>query len=1068
MPSCDVRTVAADVRARLKVLLGETVLTGSSIRRLVDLLSSISEYASQNQRINVHLHFTGHDKDGNTFWLPVHEDQQLLDSAAGKVMAMVYRFAESGDAMNHGSDVINPLLNCRTSAGVASRAEGGLAGDSTVGADEAHPRAALSTTNSRSQVLSAPVGTSGPNLIVAPGAAAHEDPPDSSSGAWASTQRGVGVGQDGGHGATGRSTQQDASADQLRAAAAVAGDGGHRSGAGDGSADGPDAETDGGDGSADDDDFLMESRYRHSRRRSRTLKAPLTTRRPSPVVPSDATVAQVLELLDNSRPKQHVRAVIPLMSAAMRSSAARTVQSMRLTLPWWPRKSTHDVWEMPVVVRNCVLAKLIPGYEVTEGQVTVTLPRWLTKRDDVPTERVANVLLLAEMEPTAMEALKTYIRSFKPQPLHQVARTAPPVASLASVANLRAVARVPPTPGEQAMRLADPRRPNSAFNATPLRPSNWVATGSNPPTHHHSRMPPPPFPGASHAPPAGSTGASERGAHAASSGGTAFASAAAFDSQSVRDALLAAQRVIESCAPTSSPERSARPSATSRPATSATGASRNMQDRPAARRAAAAASPSTTPLSSATDAQHVASSATTPATPPASAQGAMAACSPSAVARAAPLGASPQPAASAPATASPRTVARVAPRPSPGTPGGAPPVRTRCAPPRPASRPASPGRRRPPPTPTAGSQPPLGASPASRSTSPLRTDGQTVGRPGHPLRTPLPYASPPDEPAALLSFARASSPRRTISWADEGGTPVAGGRRSDSAPPRVEGQDGNAREPKDGDGVTVKRPLAAPAVQLVAGGSSGQRARLRLGRQPFGSDRALAQMQAAVASTGAGGMHLRSAAAPPAADGEPSLAGVGAAAAAPPPVSAALREPTTPVELTTPSSSSALPLLQFPPPGGASNDGHDAQAANHPRNPTAATTASAKDPSTLTVTRSVGKRVAKTAAAAAAAEDEEPGTLPKKRRVGIRSTAARPPVMPKPKPTGEAKSPSTRPSVKAAPDNSPCKLYVDGGRLVAEGRLLKSRRVLHGRAVDADLVVVCVLSVRAGMHSYPY
>jgi len=227
----------------------------------VGLLSFIYEEASQNQRINVHLHFTGHDKDGNTFWLPVHEDQQLLNSAAANVMAMVYRFAESGDAMNHGTYVLNPLLNGRTSAGVASQAAGGLAGDSTVGADEAYPRAALSTTNSRSQVLSAPVGTFGPHVIVAPGTAAHEDPPDSSSGAWASTQRGVGVGQDGLHGATGRNTQRDASADQRPAAAAVAGDGGHRSGASDGIADGPDAETDGGDGSADDDDFLMESGY---------------------------------------------------------------------------------------------------------------------------------------------------------------------------------------------------------------------------------------------------------------------------------------------------------------------------------------------------------------------------------------------------------------------------------------------------------------------------------------------------------------------------------------------------------------------------------------------------------------------------------------------------------------------------------------------------------------------------------------------------------------------------------------------------------------------------------------
>jgi len=174
------------------------------------------------------------------------------------------------------------------------------------------------------------------------------------------------------------------------------------------------------------------------------------------------------------------------------------------------------------------------------------------------------------------------------------------------------------------------------------------------------------------------------------------------------------------------------------------------------------------------------------------------------------------------------------------------------------------------------------------------------------------------------------------------------------------------------------------------------------------------------------------------------------------------------MELTTPSTSSSLPLLQFPSPGGASDDRHDAQASNLSRKRKGTTTASAKDPSTFTVTRSVDKRVAKTTAAAAAADYEEPGTVPERQRVGMRSTAARPPVMPKPKPTGEAKPPSPRLSVETAPDNSPCQLYVVGGRVVAEGTLLKSRRVLHGRAVEADLVAVRVMSVRAGMHSYPY
>ena len=177
---------------------------------------------------------------------------------------------------------------------------------------------------------------------MAPGAVAHEDPPDSSSGSRASTQSGMGVGQDGGSDATGRGFQRDARTQQVSAAAA-AGDGGRRRAASDGSAVRFEAETDGGDGSDDAEDaddavnLFMESRYMDCRLQSRTSKAPLTTRRQSSVVPSDATVAQVMELLDKSRPKQHVRAVTPLMSATMSSVATRTVQSMRLTLPWWPQ-----------------------------------------------------------------------------------------------------------------------------------------------------------------------------------------------------------------------------------------------------------------------------------------------------------------------------------------------------------------------------------------------------------------------------------------------------------------------------------------------------------------------------------------------------------------------------------------------------------------------------------------------------------------------------------------------------------------------------------------------------------
>jgi len=121
-----------------------------------------------------------------------------------------------------------------------------------------------------------------------------------------------------------------------------------------------------------------------------------------------------------------------------------------------------------------------------------------------------------------------------------------------------------------------------------------------------------------------------------------------------------------------------------------------------------------------------------------------------------------------------------------------------------------------------------------------------------------------------------------------------------------------------------------------------------------------------------------------------------------------------------------------------------------------------KVPAATTTTRSAGKRVV----TAASADEAHSETVAKKRSVETRSSSARPPVMPTS--TGTVRTPSLYRSVDAAPDNSLCQLFVEGGRLVADVRLLKSKRVLHGRVMDADLVVVCLLSARARMYSYPY
>jgi len=1166
------------------------------------MLSSIAVYAAQNPRVNVHLHLTGHDQNGSTFWLPVHEDQQLLDSAAGNVMAMVYRFAESGDAMQHGSDAINPLLNGRTQGGSAasgarrgvetetlptavlptssavgangttsSGATVGRADHDTLGTGAARPRAAFSAPIAPHHISTAPVGSQGPRLVQTPTASTHENEPASSSAVVTSVSRGAGAGLASDRDAAGRGTVPDASAGQ-ELAAALAGDGGHESTPNDAT-----YVTDNGshiiNEEEDSDEFLMESRYLHSRRRSRVLKAPVSTCKPAPVVPSDATVERVLELLGNNRPKQHVRAVIPLMSAAMRRAGARTVQSMLLTLPWWPRKSTRDVWPMTVIVRNCLLAKIIPAYEVSDGRVTVTLKRWLTKRDDPPIERVANVLLLAQMEPTAMEALKSYVRTIKPPPLHEVARAAPRLASLSSLAGLRAGSRVAPTPGELARRRADPRQPSTPFDATPLRANNWVAIGSNPPTHHPSRMPLPPVPGHSLPPSGGAAGAAGSGGSAASPV-TASDSAEAFDAQSVTSALLAAQRVIDSCAPTHIADRDSRSAAAGGPATPSSLPPRRSRSSHATLSTDAAASPA-----AATSAAGASASPRPAASPPATEAAAVA---PSAPPR---PEASPPPAAAAAASAPPQptvspsaasttaaaAAASAPPQPTVSPSAASTPAAAAAAHSPPQSAPSTSTATWPPSARPPASSPPAAGRPAGHPTAGIRLS-LPAPPPSRKNTTSSPRSLPPDtpsppEPCGQLPEHHGSSSRRTVSWADAVGFQGSSGAAAGSEKTRAGGAVSQADKRKGGVGSTAEPAGEIGASRLLARDRLGRLARVGVGRRSFGSGRALAQMEAAVTGvavtagsasassaggtrspqqpssapdspaaalvasvpelpvqprrtfTGTRAMRLRSSAAKRGATMGPSLDLVSTAAAAlqpPPPAqdstSSRSSQPetrrsarasalaavgstrlrgTAPAKTsdTAPSTRSASPPPQQPPRPGqgpvtasgtevasttpCSSGTHVAAAAAGEKRTEAADTSSSplappkpvdKVPATSTANISGGKRVVP----AAAGDEADTETSKKKRRVGMRSSASRPPLMPKSKPVVLA-APSTRhQSVEEAPDNSVCQLYVEGGRLVAAGRLLKSKRVLHGRVVDADLVVVSLLSVRAGMHSYPY
>jgi len=509
-----------------------------------------------------------------------------LDSDAGKVMEMVYRISESGNAMQHGSDAINRLLNGRRQGGsampgapreakteaprsavvstsAASSAGAAASSCAAVGSDDrrklvtepAPPRASFSTFSPRIPVSTAPVCSAGPQLVLSPGASTHESQPTKTSEAVTSDSCGVILGLAGGHDAAERDVMHESSAEKELAAALVGGSGDESSPIYGSSA--TDAGSEGINEEDDSDYLLMESRYLHSRRRSRVLKAPVITRPPAPVVPSDATVEMVLELLSNNRPKQHVRAVIALMSAKMRRVGSRNVQSMLLTLQWWPLNYACEVWPLSVVVCNCVLDEALPRYGVTEGSITVTLERWMTIRDDPRTHCLANILLLAAMVPKATGALKAYILTITPQPLHEVAQPAPRLESLAELSAITAGPRVAPTSGELARRRVDPRQPGTTFYCTPRRLRDWVCIGSNPASHHPSRMPPLLVRGSSLPPSRGVSGASGSGAVTASPANVLGDTAEAFDAQSVKAALLAARSVIDSCAPTRSPDRDA-------------------------------------------------------------------------------------------------------------------------------------------------------------------------------------------------------------------------------------------------------------------------------------------------------------------------------------------------------------------------------------------------------------------------------------------------------------------------------------------------------------------------------
>ena len=78
-------------------------MSQASITKVEILLDLVEHFAIDNPTINFHLHMSGYDLGGKVFWVPIFEDQVVLDSPAKRVLNMMYRYIESTDSMRAGS-----------------------------------------------------------------------------------------------------------------------------------------------------------------------------------------------------------------------------------------------------------------------------------------------------------------------------------------------------------------------------------------------------------------------------------------------------------------------------------------------------------------------------------------------------------------------------------------------------------------------------------------------------------------------------------------------------------------------------------------------------------------------------------------------------------------------------------------------------------------------------------------------------------------------------------------------------------------------------------------------------
>jgi len=367
MVSKAVRETHAKLKKNINRLVGSS-MTPPSVAKIEVLLDLVEHVAVDNPTINFHLHMSGYDLGGKVFWVPIFEDQVVLDSPAKRVLNMVYRYIESADSMLAGSTTL-------------LEAKPWVARAKSQSFKKSRPRG-LPPSASNLTASSTPPATGAPSAGGAPPAA----PPESAL-------------SDDPDGAVGNRTGSD------------------------------DAATDedaGSNNSATDmeDEIKPRAAPTGGRNRLSAKTCPETATAPLPVIPSQATKNVVMEFLSgSSKPLTLMRTLVPAMVKSVCNGA--TIAKIRVSRRWWPKTDKGELWEQSVEVDNKLLRSADKTKGPDEDETLVRLRRMLATRSAPATERVADMLLMVEREPNAKATLIKYNLRLKRRQLRRTVTIAP-------------------------------------------------------------------------------------------------------------------------------------------------------------------------------------------------------------------------------------------------------------------------------------------------------------------------------------------------------------------------------------------------------------------------------------------------------------------------------------------------------------------------------------------------------------------------------------------------------------------------------------------------------------------